>query len=319
MANELRAFGVTGQTAYALISKRNGQFWNGTGFETYSTDNRSDYLVSLTEIGTASGIYQGNFPTGITDAGTYEYLTFQTEGTPAEGDAYLGGGVVDWTGTQSVTSGTGAMTASDFADYVKNTFKRDDKDTELYEAITDAVQLMRRRFSFDEAQTETTTADTISTLGDYRISIESDFGLVHSVVLQDDENASVLIQLSKEQFDDVYPDIAVDNNRGYPKHYCIYNGTIYIGPIPDQTSYTYKVSYSKRGGTVTSTTASVPFSNLYRDVLKDATLWKLYEMLERFDTANYHKGRFEEGFADSIRRERRNNGSGTFMVRPVSL
>src|SRR6185295_2126281 len=116
-----------------------GKYWNGSAFETYTTANRGDYDVAATEQGTSSGIYHADFPTGITSSGTYECFGYlQPGGSPAETDAPLGTTKVDWTGSASVSAGTGAMTGSDWRNYVlRFGFKRTDKDTELYEATTD--------------------------------------------------------------------------------------------------------------------------------------------------------------------------------------
>jgi|GEM_PF-2469075 len=318
MANELFILGAADRTVYFLIKNRAGLFWNGTTFETYATANRANYDVAATELGTSSGLYAADFPVLITTGGTYEGLAFiQAGGSPAEADLKLGACKVDWTGTASVSGGTGAMTGSEWRDYVlRRGFKRTDKDTELYEATTDAIQEMRRRFMFDEAETEATTTDTISVLGDFKLTVENDLGLVLGVVLEDDDTGTPLDRVTKAQFDQLYSSINVESDRGYPRHYCLYAGQIYIGPRPDQTSYAYRISYSRRAGTITSSTSGVPFTNLYRDVLKDNVLGRLYTDLEEWDKANFHKQAFEDGFLLSTRRERVNSGEHCFNVRP---
>lgn len=324
MANELEIEnGITGRTTYALIRNSAGKFWNGTTFANYLTANRDDFAVTLTELGTASGIFQADFPSDITTGGSYRYIVYQYTdvGTePTESDIYAGGGTVDWTGTAAVEPDTETASAGeDFWEYVKRTFRRDDKDTEGYEAITDAVQIMRRRFGFDEAETETETTDEITVLGDYKLDLESDFGLLIGLEVEDTDTGTPLVQLTKKKFDEEYASINIENDKGYPKHFCIFAGQIQIGPIPDRTSYTYRLAYSKRGGTVTASTTAVPFTDLYRDILKDCTLWKLNETLEKFDTATYFKGRFEEGFQEAVDREKKNKGAVTFVQRPFSL
>lgn len=322
MANEIRGVASSG-TLYARLMNSAGLVWNtsSAAFETYSASNYADYDLPMTEQGN-SNVYVASFPTTILTAGTYEYFVHRQAGaSPAEGDTIINTGKIDWTGSNAVTvtAATGSMTGSEFRDYVLRLgFKRTDKDAELYEATTDAIQELRRRFMFDEAEEDATTTDTITVDGDFKISVESDLGLILGIVLQDGTDATRLTPLNKSEFDALYPDINVTSDRGYPIHYCAYAGSIYLGPIPDRLTYTYRISYSRRAGTITSATAGVPFTNLYRDVLARNVLYRLYEGLEEFDKANYYRGLFEEGLAQAIRRELKNSSQSTFVMEPTN-
>lgn len=316
MAREIRGTSPSG-TLYARIMNPSGLWWNGSSFEAYNASNYSDYDIAMTEQG-ASGVYVADFPTAITSSGTYEYYVHrQAGGSPAEGDVVVNTGSVDWTGSVSASASTGSMTGSDWRDYILNDcgFVRDDKDDELYSATVDAIQEMRRRFMFDEAEAETTTTDTITVDGDFKISLESDFGILQGVILEDGTNATRLIQVSKSQFDKLYPDINVTADRGYPKHFCIYAGSIDIGPCPDSVSYSYRKSYSARAGTITSSTTGVPFTNVYRDILADNVLARLYKMLEDWDKAANYRQSYEEGFMYATRKEIINSGAHLFSQR----
>jgi hypothetical protein len=323
MANEIKGVSSTG-TLYSRLLNTAGQSWNtaSAAFETYAAANYADYDLPMTEQGN-SGVYCADFPATIITAGTYEYFVHRQAGaSPAEGDSIINTGKVDWTGTNAVTvtAATGAMTGSEWRDYVLRCgFRRTDKDSELYEATTDTIQEMRRRFMFDEAEVDSTTTDTISVSGDFKIDLESDMGLLLGVTLQDGVNASRLTQKSKSEFDELYPDINVTADRGYPTHFCVYAGSIYIGPIPDSVTYTYRLNYSRRAGTITSSTAGVPFTNLYREILADGVLSRLYKGLEEYDKANYHRGAYEEGMVYAIRRERNNAGVSTFVMKPLDV
>lgn len=316
MSNEIRIACPSG-TIYARILNAAGLWWNGSSFEAYSAGNYSTYDIAMTEQGN-SGVYVADFPSGITQSGTYEYYVhLQSGGSPAEGDDVIGTGTVDWTGSSASVGASGSMTGSDFYSYILRLgFKRTDKSTEVYEAITDAVQDMRRRFMFDEAKTEATTTDTISVDGDFKISVESDLGMIVGLVMEDDDTAMPLERVSKKQFDDLYPDINVTDDRGYPKHYCVYGGQVYIGPIPDDLTYSYRISYSKRGGSVTSTTSAVPFTAEYRDVLSQNVLMRLYrDVLQDYARGEYHESKFEKAFELASRKEAVNSGDHFFQQR----
>jgi hypothetical protein len=320
MANEISGVAATGNTAYAIVIRR-GQFFNGTTFEAYSSLNYGNYDIAMTEQGT-SGIYFGTFPVLITASGTYEYVVKlqSNPGTYGEDDPIVNSGKIDWTGSSTATASAGSQSGSDWRDYVlRGGFKRTDKDTEIYEETTDAIQEMRRRFMFDEAEIETTTTDTISVLGDFKINVESDFGLLLGVTIEDGQNATPLIKKTKSEFDNIYPDINVTSDRGYPLHFTIYKGQIQIGPIPDQVSYSYRITYSSRAGTITSSTTSVPFTALYRDVLRDNVLSRLYKLMDEYDKSGQLRQSFEFGFDQAVSRERKNSGDGYFNVKPFGM
>jgi hypothetical protein len=319
MSNELEGFGQTGLTTYALI-KRRGQFWDGSAFVNYVTADRNNYAITLAELGDASGQFQGNFPTGITDSGTYSYIVYQSsDGTVTEVDTFCSSGEVDWTGSGAANAAVGAMTGSDLYDYILRTFKRTDKSTEVYEAITDTIRDLRLRYHFDGATQDSVTTDSITTLGDFKIDFESSLGMLLGVTLQDGTTAKPLRLRTKQQFDEKYPDINVTSDTGYPEDYCLWEGALYIGPIPQSVAYSYRLSWSERGGTVTSSTAAVPFTAIDREVVKHGALSRLGVLLENANMATVHEGLYQSRIQVNIDRERKNRGEGHFLQRPFVL
>lgn len=102
MANEQQTNFTTGSTVYALIRNTNALIWNNStsAFESYLSANVPDYAITMTENGTGSGWYVGNFPTGIDTPGIF-YIEFfdQFGATPANTDTYIAGGQLDWSGS----------------------------------------------------------------------------------------------------------------------------------------------------------------------------------------------------------------------------
>jgi hypothetical protein len=321
MSNELEGIGQSGVTTYAMV-KRRGLFYDGSTFVAYATADRADYAVTMSELGVASGEYQGDFPPAITESGSYSYVVYQTTinpGTPTEGDTYIGGGTVDWTGTASASATSGSMTGSDFYDYLVRTFGRTDKPTEVYEAITDTIRDLRLRYHFDEATEELTSTDTIGTLGDFKIELESDMAMLLGVVVEDGDTAHPLTLRTKKQFDELYPDINVTDNGGFPSDYCIFGGSIYIGPQPDSTGYVYRLSQSTRGGVVTSSTTAIPFTGVDRELVKHGALSRLFVVMEEPNLAAVHEALFEKRLNINVDRERKNKGEGHFVTRPFTV
>jgi hypothetical protein len=317
MAREIRGVSPSG-TLYARIMNSAGLWWNGTTFEAYTAANWANYDVAMTEQGD-SDLYVADFPAGITAGGDYEYFVHQQAGgSPAEGDDIINTGRVEWGGTSVVTPATGSMTGAEWLTYlIGRGFVRTDKNTEIFRATVDAIQEMRRLFDFDEAKEEVSITDTLTTLGEYKLDLDSDFGRVIGLKVEDGTDGSGLTKVSKERFDELYPNIPADtSDRGYPMHYCIFGGQILIGPVPDSISYVYRVTHSIRAGSVDSTTVGVPFTALYRSILACNVLSRLYEDLDEFDKSVHYRGRYEAEMPGAVRKERINAGQTSFNMIP---
>jgi len=168
------------------------------------------------------------------------------------------------------------MTGAEFLAYVQRKFKRTDKDTELYEATTDIIADMRRRFLSDYYGEEAYIAG-ISSVGDYRLAVPSDLGhFIGNISItetSDDTEYPNLEKISKEKYDRLYPDRLLSSSSnmhtGLPRHYCIYGAQVYVGPVPDKTTYRYHVNYTTEAFTaIASGTTTVPFSGAERNVLR---------------------------------------------------
>lgn len=192
------------------------------------------------------------------------------------------------------------MIGSDFLTYVKRKFKRTDKDTEIYQATTDIIADIRLRLKSDEYKEEAYIVG-ITSLGDYRISLPSDFGhLIGSVTVIDvtnDEPLGVLTKISKQRYDELYQDrLLVDPVDGIPKHFCIYAEQIYLGPVPDSVDYKYQLNYTTEDYTeVDASTALVPFSDKYRNILRAGVLAELHDGLENFEESAYWRQMYLDG------------------------
>jgi len=102
MANEIQvAYSKSGVAVYVLIRNAVGQVWNtgSSAFESYLTANYASYKVLLSEQGSASGFFAGNFPSAIT-GGVYSIVAKQQMGgSPAESDPTIATGDLEWSGT----------------------------------------------------------------------------------------------------------------------------------------------------------------------------------------------------------------------------
>lgn len=304
MAGELKLIGPSGQAADANVLNESGQRWNGSAFEDFSAGNLAAYRVTIAEDGT-TGVYRGDMP-ALTPAGYYDILLVLR----ANGRAIGAQTIRDWRGVAGAAPITllGAQSGSSLRDYIVNAgWLRDDMDDALYEALTDTVLEMEQLFDFDERNIEGIATDSIVTLGDYKITAESDLGHLISVVVIDGSFSRPLIPASKALFDALYPNPTADTDRGFPERFCLYGGYILIGPAPDRISYQYRSAYSQRlTSSIDENTNPVPFSAKYREILKDGVLGRLFKNVKNWDTADRFNNDYSGGMARAVALEKKN-------------
>ncbi len=97
-------------TVYFLVFNEDGAVWSvsSSAFVTFADVSKPSYAVSTNELGTSSGYYSGDFPSGIS-AGTYNVVLYLRVGaTPSVSDTPVG--VIDafrWDGSAEVEDATG--------------------------------------------------------------------------------------------------------------------------------------------------------------------------------------------------------------------
>jgi hypothetical protein len=194
------------------------------------------------------------------------------------------------------------MTGSEFLTYVKRVFARTDKDTEIYEATTDVISDIRIQIKSEEYKEEAYVAG-INTIGEYRLALPSDFGHLIGLITLVDNNGnyvSTLNKLSKQSYDNKYGDRLYSDVSnvltGVPEDFCIYAKQIYLGPVPDDTSYKYYLNYTTEDfKEIEAATDPVPFTDKYRNVLRAGVLAELYLGLDAFEDAAYWRQIFNSG------------------------
>lgn len=119
MSREIQAAGLaTGATYYARVRRISDNYvWNTSGtpaFQVYATAQVANYDIAMTEEGSASGSYVGDFPTGITTPGDYGIEVFKRiGGSPAEGDPLVGKGSIYWNGSTATNSASAVLSSGD--------------------------------------------------------------------------------------------------------------------------------------------------------------------------------------------------------------
>ncbi len=201
------------------------------------------------------------------------------------------------------------MTGANFYTYILNVFKRTDKSTEVYEAITDVIMDIKLTYYFEDFKVEE-YSQGITSLGDYKIQLPTGFQHLIGKVRCYDSNGTerILTKRTKETFDRLYPNPnASDVNTNVPSDFCIFSNQILLGDVPDSTDYYYEFSCSSEAGTeITSGTTEVPFTNRYRKTLRQLVLAELYANLGYDEEAAKWKTLGEQGLNNMIASENYN-------------
>lgn len=195
------------------------------------------------------------------------------------------------------------MIGSVFLTYVKRKFKREDKDTEIYQATTDTIADMRLQFKSEDYKEETYSSG-ISTIGEYKLGLPSDYGhIIGNISIIDtdaDEKYPTLRKISKEKYDEKYNQRLLTDadsmDTATPTEFCIYAKQIYVGPVPDKTTYRYQFNYTTEDYTeIAADTDPVPFASMYRNVLRSGVLAEIHDGLENFEESAYWRAMYLQG------------------------
>jgi hypothetical protein len=210
------------------------------------------------------------------------------------------------------------MTGAELATYIKSVFKRTDKDTQLFESITDTILDMKLRYMHDRFKVEAYST-SLSTLKDYKIDLPSDFGhLIGKVRCYEVSNASndrILVKRTKSDFDELYPNPnASDVSTGMPQDFCIFGGQILVGPPVDSTGYAIEFSYTTEAveNIVTGTT-NVPFSDRHRECLREGSLARLYALVDNPERSIYYENKYEISLQKIIDNDKKNTDAIQFI------
>jgi len=172
---------------------------------------------------------------------------------------------------------------------------------------------MRVKFKSDNYSEEAYIAG-ISTIGEYQVLLPADFGhIIGEISVIDtaaDQWYAPLKKISKQRYDELYTDRELAStgnmNLDVPRHFAIFAGQIYLGPVPDLTTYQFGINYTvEDSADVTTSTDPIPFTVelRHRNVLRNGVLFELHDGLENFEEASYYKSLFLDGLDDIVRME----------------
>jgi hypothetical protein len=215
------------------------------------------------------------------------------------------------------------MTGATFLAYCKSVIKRTDKDDSLYLCAADTVMDMRARMLSDEHETISAALTGIAAAGDYILTLPTDFGhLVGDVSIRntgDDSTYLPLMKLTKAEYDKKYSQnlaTAVANRvTGTPIDYCYFGNKIYLGPAVDTTAYEFKINYTTESEpTFTAVTATIPFTEQFREVVRAGTVARMFRELENYVESDQWFVFYEQGLKKIIDNDEFNKSGSVVNV-----
>ena len=191
------------------------------------------------------------------------------------------------------------MQLSSFLTYVKYDFKRTDKDTEITQAYNDAIIHVASIMPHGGYKYQSYLS-LVALQEDYPLP-STIMHLIHPVRLLEGSSANdsgyPLRHCTKQKYDILYP----NPNRssppitGIPVDYCVYSGSILVGPLPQSgTDDLIEIDWTKVPTDQSATTDTPDLPDYWRIVLKPMTMFRLYHGLGLFQEAASWKSLYED-------------------------
>jgi hypothetical protein len=149
--------------------------------------------------------------------------------------------------------------------YVKRSFKRTDKDTEIYEALDETINDIASRHPFQVLQ--------------YQLHLSHPIRILEGGATNDD--GWPLEQLTKEQYDwyEGNPN-RTSPSTGRPWGYTIFSDSILLTDIPDSQGWQIEINWGKNPTLPTADGDTAhPFGTVWDETVKWGILARMYEQI----------------------------------------
>jgi len=179
-----------------------------------------------------------------------------------------------------------AKNFTQFMTYIKQDFKRDDKDTEMAQAYNDTIRHISNLNTL-EGLSFTSYMFTVVGQEDYplpttdntamRVHVIHPLRIIESTTL---ENGYSLNKLDRQDWTKMYinPNNAdlTKMTKAMPTDYCIFSNAIHVGPVPDKATYVIEIDWAKLSDIQAAGSDYQPLGETWQEVIKWGTLFRLY-------------------------------------------
>jgi len=189
------------------------------------------------------------------------------------------------------------MQLSLFKTYVKQDFKRTDKDTELVQAYNDSIVFIAVLMPHGGYKYQS-YLPSVASQPDYPLPTDM-IHLIHPVRLLEgsgtNDSGYPMDHITKQEYDEyeINPNRA-SPSTGKPVRYCIFSRSILPSPIPDLSTYLFEIDWSKRPVALSGDSDLHSLGSEYDEILKCMTLARLNAGLELFQEAAFWASLYQD-------------------------
>lgn len=187
------------------------------------------------------------------------------------------------------------MQLSDFKTYVKQDFKRTDKDTEIVQAYNDMILWVASQMPHSGYKYQS----YINTqAGIENVLLPTDLvHLIHPIRLLEGSSSEHsgfrMKHLSKEEYDFQEPNPNRSGaSTGEPSAYTIFARAILLTPVPDSSVYLLEINWAKRPVDQSGDSDTIPLGSEWNSILKSGVLERLYAGLGLLDESQFWGGKY---------------------------
>jgi hypothetical protein len=189
------------------------------------------------------------------------------------------------------------MNVTNFNTYIKQTYKRTDKNTEILQALNDSIMAVAIKMPHGAYKYQSYVL-TVQGQEDYALP-STIMHLMHPIRLLDGSDSAssgyTLEHIDKKEYDELQPNPnRTSPSTGSPSAYTVYSGSILLTPVADSSTDILEINWSKRPTTLIADIDLPALGSEWDEVLKQMVLSRLYALIELFDESAYWRNQYED-------------------------
>ena len=193
------------------------------------------------------------------------------------------------------------MTLTQFIEYVTETFKRDDKNAEIIRAYNETIYDIASRIPLGNFEYQS-YIPLVEAQEDYPLPTEH-MHIINPLRYLDgsgtNANGNPLNHISKEEYDIIEPNPnRTDPSTGTPHSYCFFSHSILVTDLPSATVVAggalLELNWTKTPAAQAAGSDTTSIRDVFGEILKWGTLWRLYASIGLDQDAAKWKGLYDD-------------------------
>jgi len=195
------------------------------------------------------------------------------------------------------------MQLSSFLTYVKQDFKRTDKDTEIIQALNDMINYISVLIPHSGYKFQS-WVQMVAGQEDYPIPTLIQHFIHPARLLEGSasgDSGYPLDFISKEEYDLEEPNPnRTSPSTGEPDKYTIYSRSILLTPIPDKSTYILEINWTKKPTTLAADADTHSLGSEWDEVIKYGVLERINAGIGLLEDAQYWSGKYKDPYGNPI-------------------